>query len=163
MNVKICVPEQGKILAVSPDGNISCNEKHGYETDWLLVKIDNGSYNNIITDEYHIVSKNYKLTLEYDIEKGQQIIAEPFNHLKDHTKWNISQNNEIYTIKNGEKYFLWSALGNIYATHDEYLAENWQLLGNEIVKTTKREALDYQFIIPLIIACLLLALLIRRR
>lgn len=145
--VKICLPlEKGKIIAASPDGTLTCDIPSGEAKDeqWRFIQVKVPFIPGIPHTEpgFNIVSINYKLVMDYDPATGEQIAVVPYNEI-DRTKtiWHISEDNEIYTYDNeGNKKYLWSAMGNIYVTHDEHLAENWQAVsmeGFEIPMTDK--------------------------
>lgn len=170
--VKICIPEQdGKVLTTNVDGSVSCGHSGigSEDSSWILIKANSGNYEEILGPEYFIVSKNYKMTLDYDPSESEQIATIPFNNLKNHTRWHISEKNEIYTLDGDVKKYLWSAMGNIYVTHDEYLAEGWQAIsleGEEIV-SDKKEQINASKSWPIIalVLCLILLLwnILRRR
>jgi len=128
--IRICMPgKKGKVLALNVDGDVTCSTRGNdlKDDEWIFSDVD------LPTEEkgYHIVSANYKMALDYNPKDGEQVNAVPYKG-NDHTIWRISNNNEIYSFDNeGEKKYLWSLLGNLYVTHDEYLAENWELINLE--------------------------------
>lgn len=155
--IKICLPgKKGKVLAVTLDGDVVCETKKGDISDdeWVFKDL------NLSTGEkgYHIISANYRFAMDYDQKTGEQVSTLPYKG-RDHTVWHIN-NNEIYTIdRDGEKKYLWSILGKLYVTHDEYLAEGWQLvnLKGKNVKIEEEKKVD--IIIPLLLLLILIMII----
>lgn len=142
--VKICIPSsRGKVLAALHDGALVCEKpKDGQTKDdqWLFVRTPVASaqvfYNSEITplpDGYNIVSANFRLVMDYDPSTGEQVSVVPFNEIdRNHTIWHVTEKDEIYTYdREGNRKYLWSILGNVYVTPDEYLAETWKAVSLE--------------------------------
>jgi len=123
--IRICMPgKKGKALAVKLDGDLVCETSNGDKDDqWIFTDL------YLPTEEkgYHVVSANYKLALDYNPKEGEQVSTTPYNG-DNHTIWYISPENEIFCYDGDVKKYLWSLLGNLYVTHDEYLAENWKIV-----------------------------------
>ncbi len=148
--VKICIPlgnGREKVIAADVNGGVTCKRSHADSDD------SNGDANSLKDDQwvftrvpeyllapipgipvekegFNIISANFKLVLEYDPTTGEQISVAPYNEIdRNHTIWYVSLNNEIYTYdREGNKKYLWSLAGNLYVTHDEYLAETWKAI-----------------------------------
>ena len=123
----------------------------------------NGSFDdlNLPTEEkgYHIISANYKLAMDYNPKEGEQVTAVPYKG-ENHTIWYISPDNEIYSFDDdGEKKYLWSLSGSLYVTHDEHLAEGWDIVNMEGVDAKISEPKKMDFIVPLLILLIIIMIL----
>jgi len=157
--LKICLPDKkGKALAVNSNGEITCNAKKNKNQDdeWIFTEVKLPSQEK----GYHIVSANSQMVMHYNPKDGEQISTVPYLG-QNHTIWVINKDNEIYTIspKNGEKMYLWSILGNLYVTHDEYLSEKFSIvdLKGKTAQITETEKVD--ILIPLLILLILIMII----
>lgn len=142
--VKICIPSaRGKVLAALHNGDLVCEGSEGGQSkddQWIFVRTTEPPAqvfpNSEITplpDGYNIVSANFRLVMDYDPSTGEQISVVPFNEIdRNHTIWHVTEEDEIYTYdREGNRKYLWSVLGNVYVTPDEYLAETWKAVSLE--------------------------------
>lgn len=185
--VKICIPsEKGKVLAALHDGALVCEESQGDSRDdqWLFVKALETTVapalvfpNSEIESPppgYNIVSANFKLVMDYDPSVGEQVSVVPYNEIdRTHTTWHVTEDDEIYTYdREGNRKYLWSVLGNVYVTPDEYLAETWKAVSLEGFdvplesgggKDSQKSHSKWVILLLLLVAALLAYLFYRKR
>lgn len=115
---RLAVPSKsGKVLAVTIGGKLYYGDSNSEEENyWILAPIMNG---------FNIISSNYKLSIEYDQNRGEELFADVIPR----TIWYTTPESEIYTIdSDGERKYMWSVLDGICVTPDEHLSEKWEFL-----------------------------------
>ncbi|HMP28405.1 MAG TPA: hypothetical protein PKD85_02325 [Saprospiraceae bacterium] len=120
-----CPEDKGKFLAVNLQGELSCKELTDPSTDKIWNKIE-PKHN--LGDGFFLVSDNYRMSLDYKPDShGEEIKGKTFSpSAKTHTLWNMTEDNEIYTIdKNDDKKYLWPMIDMVFVTPDENMAEKW--------------------------------------
>ena len=156
--IRICLPnKKGKALAITADGKLTCDNKNQdlKDDEWIFDDL------NLPTEEkgYHIISANYKLAMDYNPKEGEQVNTVPYNG-DNHTVWYISPNNEIYSFDNeGEKKYLWSLGGNLYVTHDEYLAEGWDIVNLDGAEAKIVEPKKTDLVVPFLMLLIIVMII----
>jgi hypothetical protein len=136
-----CPEENEKYLAVNLLGELSCKDLADQTTDKIWDKLEPKSGD---LDGFFIVSDTYRMSLDYKPEShGEEIRGKFFApSAKKHTLWNMTKDNEIYTVVDGDKKYLWPLLDKVFVTPDENMAEKWtpvSLEGYDISPETKKE------------------------
>jgi hypothetical protein len=110
----LSVTVSGKLFYDHPD--------QGFDDAWMLIPPNTGFY----SDGFYLVSRIYRLVINYRPERGEGLTASPLTPTAENTIWYLTPESEIYTFdSDGERRYLWSILDSIYVTPDEHLAERW--------------------------------------
>ena len=119
--------KKGEVLVVGEDGRVFYDfPVKGMDNTWSLEPVTGKK------DGFYLVSRVYRLAIDYDPSRGEEVRATPFDGVSSHTVWYTTKDSEIYTIdSDGEKRYLWNILDSVYVTPDEHLAEKWTAVSME--------------------------------